>query len=447
MSLFSAMNTAVSGLGAQSKALGSISDNVANSQTVGFKRVDTSFESFVTVSNKDNAAPGTVSARPQYRNSLQGGIEAVESETGLAISGQGFFPVRRQIGEDAGTPTFDGTQYYTRAGDFGPDRNGYLVNSSGHFLDAWPAVQDMTTGVVDVARASTQPVQLAPRSMDPVATRSVTFAANLPSNPPADETGLTSTVEVYDAVGNARRLDLAWTKDAADRWLLDVDAPGSTADPVAGTGGIRFDFGTSGATAGTLVGLSYGDGATPPAAGARVPDAQGAGTDPAYIDLDVDYGYGPQTVRLSLGTFGRADGLTQFAGSGYEVRDVGQDGAPRGNYSSVSISDTGDVQMKYDNGLSRTIARIPLATFANPDALQRTDGQAFTRTMESGEASVSEVGADGAGKIVVGAVERSNVDIAAEFTKLIVAQRAYTANTRIVTASDEMLTETINMKR
>jgi flagellar hook protein FlgE len=105
------------------------------------------------------------------------------------------------------------------------------------------------------------------------------------------------------------------------------------------------------------------------------------------------------------------------------------------------------VVINYDNGQSRVINRVPIVTFNAPDALERVDGQAFQATTESGEARSLDPSSDGAGKMVVGSVERSNVDIASEFTKLITAQRAYTANTRVVTASDEMLRDTLNMTR
>src|SRR5215208_2440623 len=140
-----------------------------------------------------------------------------------------------------------------------------------------------------------------------------------------------------------------------------------------------------------------------------------------------------QTVTLSLGEFGVAQGLTQFAGKELVVRNLEQDGVPLGAYAGISVRDNGDVAVNYDNGQSRVVARVPLVAFNDPDKLQRLDGQAFMRTAESGEARVTDSSSSGVGKLVAGSIERSNVDIATEFTKLIVAQRAYTANTRVVT--------------
>ena len=165
------------------------------------------------------------------------------------------------------------------------------------------------------------------------------------------------------------------------------------------------------------------------------------------MSFDTDLGEGIQTVMLNLGEIGAARGLTQFAAKEFSVRNLAQNGVPPGSYSGLQIGDNGNVSINYDNGQSRVVGRLPLVTFSDPDALQRLDGQAFMRTIESGEARVTDVGTDGAGRLVVGSLEKSNVDIASEFTKLIVAQRAYTANTKVVTTADELLQDTINMKR
>ena len=146
MSLFGAMNTAISGLTAQSSAFGNISDNVANSQTVGYKRVDTNFIDYLTTSTRRHNDPGAVVATPDYVNNVQGTITQTDNPLGLAIAGQGFFAVSQQNGAGEQLPTFNPQQYYTRAGDFQMDKNGYLVNSAGEFLNGWP-VTIQTTGI------------------------------------------------------------------------------------------------------------------------------------------------------------------------------------------------------------------------------------------------------------------------------------------------------------
>ncbi|MCC7283805.1 MAG: flagellar hook-basal body complex protein [Acetobacteraceae bacterium] len=659
MSLFGSMTTAISGLTAQSRSLGHISDNIANSQTIGFKRTDTSFVDLLTTSNPRLHSPGSVVARPDFQNSVQGTIEQVENRTALAVAGQGFFPVTVQNGEENNQPTFDARQFYTRAGDFKLDRNGYMVNSAGYFLKGWAS--DPGTGSPD--RTDLVPIRVSQLVSNPVATSEIQFAANLPADFAANS-NFTSTREIYDSLGNQHSIQFNWNKVANNSWRLDIAAPGSTLDPVgggspipgfndqtintfnvqgtvqpvrqedvvavgavtpgttytltvngtplsytavptdtqtsvrnqlisqvntlsstlgvsaqvesgtelrlranvvgtpysAGTGaslsltndvanvapqpqtdsfimtgtvgeiGDDFTISLSGitggspatrswtysttgsessinavanglaaiinadpdspsvatvsggivtltakslnpiptwtvdtptATNGTIpphLGVTFG--ATPATSGtpvafsmanvgggsATVPANQQSG-DPAWIDIVADYGQGQQTMRIHLGTFGQADGLTQFGGTEYAVRTLSQNGVPQGSFSSLAIRETGDVVVNYDNGQSRVINRVPVVTFNAPDALERVDGQAFQRTIDSGEARALDPQSDGAGKLVVSSIERSNVDIASEFTKLITAQRAYTANTRVVSASDEMLRDTLNMSR
>ena len=167
----------------------------------------------------------------------------------------------------------------------------------------------------------------------------------------------------------------------------------------------------------------------------------------AEINLTADFGLGPQAIDLNLGNFGQANGLTQFAGSSFSPKSLTQNGVAPGSYSGVETEANGDVVVKFDNGQSRTVARVPITTFTNADALQRQNGQAFTATKDSGAPQTLAAGSNGAGSLVVSSVESSNVDIGKEFTKLIVAQRAYSANTKMVTTADDMLQQTLDMKR
>jgi flagellar hook protein FlgE len=169
--------------------------------------------------------------------------------------------------------------------------------------------------------------------------------------------------------------------------------------------------------------------------------------DPAQISFQVDYGDGPQSITLDVGRFNDNRGLTQFQGDDINVTSLLQDGSPQGTFQNVEITSNGDVVANYDNGRRRTIARIPIILFNNPNALSRDSGNVFTETVDSGRARFNDVGLNGAGTLVASSLEGSNVDIADEFTKLIVAQRSYTANTRVITTTDEMLTDTLNMKR
>jgi flagellar hook protein FlgE len=437
MSLFGSLNAAVGGMNAQSAALSSISDNVANSQTVGFKATNTAFVNYLTDSSAMSHSPGAVVARPEYTNSLQGAVTQISSPTALAVSGNGFFAVQRPTGSTG----FSSQPYYTRVGDFTPNSAGYLINSTGYALTGWPATNAQGTQFNPNAAG---PIQISKAPSVPVPTSTVTLAANLPSAPPAGTTSYSSTMQVRDAGGNAHDLTMAWSRvpttppgpvsstnpAVPNQWSLSVTSGGTTVGP------LLVGFGTTAATAGTITSI------TGPAG--TVPVTQSVGN-AANVNLGLNFGLGPQPVTLSLGTFGRTDGITQFAGTDYQVTAQNQNGAAQGNYSSVTVRSSGDVVINYDNGSTAVVARVPLVNFNNPNSLQQQDGQAFTATLDSGNANVVAAGTGGTGKLIVGAQEGSNVDIGAQFTQMIVAQRAYTANTKVVSTANQMMQDTLNM--
>jgi flagellar hook protein FlgE len=436
MSLYSSMNTALSGMNAQSRALGHISDNVANSQTVGFKRTDTNFVSYISESSSDVHRPGTVLARPDFTNQVQGTIEQVENPLALAISGQGFFTAALPIGKtEAGDYRFDARQFYTRAGDFNRNSEGLMVNGSGYVLQGWP----VTDGEVD--KTQLVPIQVQEDVFTPTPTQELTFGGNLAAGGTANQS---TSIQVIDTLGRSRALTLTFAPTVSttdNTWTLSISSPDATPSTI---GSIPIRFGQDGAVDqpdGTLAEFGTGTGLSGSAA------ATGG---LARVTFNADFGQGAQAMVLNLGRFGVAGGLTQFAStaaSGLSVNSFEQDGIPIGAFSSVTTQRNGDVRINYDNGQSRVVARVPITVFKDADRLQHLDGQAFLRTIESGEARIVEAGEDGAGLISVSAVERSNVDIATEFSKLILAQRAYSANTKIVSAVDDLLQETLNMRR
>jgi flagellar hook protein FlgE len=448
MSLFGAINTAVSGLSAQSASFGNISDNVANSQTVGFKEVDTSFSDFITTSTATSNDPGTVVALPNYTNNVQGTITQSEAPLALAIDGQGFFPVSQTIGNsNTGVPTFSTTPAYTRAGDFQMDKNGYLVNTGGDYLNGWSV--NPTTGIVN--RSSIAPIQINQTVFNPVPTGSMTLAANLPATPTAGQP-VSSQVNVYDALGTAHPVILNWNQVAgsANTWTVQLVSPDdqnatptaavtdASGNPVIGT--MDVTFGSDGTI--QNIGTAVSDYGTVGSASAAV-----AGQ-PATFAFSTEFAAGtPQTITLNLGNYNQANGVTQFAGTNYTLRGINQDGVPPGGFSGVTTTSGGEIVVNYTNGQSRTIAQVPLVTFNDPNGLQRQNGQSFTATTLSGNPVTNDAGTNGAGTLVTGSIESSNVDIATQFTKLIVAQQAYSANAKSVTTANQMLQDTINMIR
>jgi len=669
MSIFGSLTTAITGLTAQSRAMGNISENIANSQTVGFKRVDSNFSNLVVQSDSRLNSPGGVVAAPNYTTGLQGTVRQVQTATNIAVTGQGMFSVVRAPDDSLRNVSLPGTTtpitptttsqevLYTRDGTFELNRDRYLVNSSGYALRGWTS--DPTTGQPN--RTDLTPIQLTNVLDNPVSTNSINMVANLPTNPPRDVALPPSTVQIFDNLGNPQTLSVNFLRNASNQYLMRISAPGSGSQPTGGTiatpiaasafttnslaaavapvaqvstatlgpativagrtftvniGGSAYSYtlngteaslqavanqlagqinadsnslgqvtstaagvltiqaktpgtpfsisvsGTGGATptsatgtanvvgvnqqdsilltgttgrvgdvfnftfdvpalsfnytttgfetdmgsiaqqvaalingnssspatavangaqivltaktpttpvyvptlnydgtqGGVFQGILLNFGSSPPLTGALTAMAnQGAAVTlppnftsgaPAYVDITLNYpGAGAQAVRLNLGTFQRADGLTQFAGDTVTVRTLNQNGFARGVFRDISISENGDVVANYDNGRNRIVARVPLTLFNNPDALQRSTGNVFRETVDSGQPRSIDAGSGGAGSIVPSAVESSNVDIADEFTKLIVTQRAYSANTRVVTTTDEMLQETLGMKR
>ena len=228
MSLLGAMNTAISGLTAQSSSFGNIADNVANSQTVGYKEVETSFTDYLTTSTPATNEPGAVVASPIYDNNVQGTVTQSANPLGLAIAGQGFFAVSQPNGQLNNIPTFNPQQYYTRAGDFQLNGTGYLVNSDGDYLNGWSV--NSATGVAN--QNSLAPIQVTQTVFNPVPTTNVSLSANLPATPATNALGvptpISSDITVYDSLGSPHVINLQWaqtTTGTGNDWTVTVVSP------------------------------------------------------------------------------------------------------------------------------------------------------------------------------------------------------------------------------
>jgi flagellar hook protein FlgE len=441
MSLFGAINTAISGLTAQSSAFGNISEDVANSQTVGFKRVDTSFVDYLTTSTATDNEPGAVVAQPEYINNVQGSVTQTDNPLGIAIAGQGFFAVSQPTGQSNGVPTFNPQQFYTRAGDFTMNSTGYLVNSAGQYLNGW--VVNPSTGVSN--QNALVPIQVSQSTYNPVATSTVTLSANLPATPTAGTATtaapLSSQITVYDALGTAHAVTLNWSQNAPNDWNVQVSVPDSTTGTTdAGTADVQFGaLSTNAVPEGTIGQIT---------ASTTDPGITTAGYiagQPATLQFTTNFGSGAQTIQLNLGDYGGTAGVTQYAGSAYSLLGLTQNGVPPGSFSGVTTQANGNVVVNYNNGQTRTIAQVPLVTFNAPNSLQSQNGQAFTATPASGSPLAEAASTNGAGNLVIGSVEGSNVDIATEFSNLIVAQQAYSANSKVVITANQMLQATLQM--
>ncbi len=435
MSLFGALNIGVAGLDANSAAMTVTSSNIANVNTVGYKASDSDFSTLLSSAMSGGGESSVVASSSQNVTS-QGTINSASSPTDLAISGNGFFVVNNT----ATNSTAASGNLYTRAGDFAPDANGNLVNSSGDYLMGWPLDSN---GTLPTDLNTLQPVNTSSLSGKAQATTSITLAANLQSSS-TEDTSYTAgdmtngtvtpdferTVDVYDSQGGSQPLDISYVKTGANTWAYEVSYSGSASNitgtnPIA-TGTMSFN------TDGTL-------------ATADTSSATPTGSLNVTIPWSAASGLASQTVSLNMGTVGGSNGVTQFD-SASTLTSATVDGNLFGSLSGVTVGSGGVVTANFSNGLSQKIYQVPIATFANADGLTAVSGNAYQASQNSGAAVISSPGTGGAGSISANSLEASTVDLATEFTNLITTQRAYEASSKIVTTAAQMLDQLMQMQ-
>ena len=432
MSITSAMNTGVSGLFANSVAVQRISENIANANTVGYKR---SFAQMVTSTTGGNGSSSGVNANLTNEVSIGGNLLSTATATDLAISGEGFFVVS----SDAATA--NGSDFrLPRAGSFRPDAQGNLVNAAGYFLTGYRYDAAGTLPLRDQSSfQQLQTVNIADIALSAEASTAMSVSGNLPSQ----ETGaatpgapFVSSSAFFTPLGDDTRLSLSWQPTAtANRWDLSIsDETG------AAYGTVTVDFADSGASAGAPLAWSGAVSTAVAPAGFAFDTATGVAT------LTIDNGAAPQTLDIRLGAPGSHDGITQFAGD-FTPQDFTVDGSPVSNVARTEIDDRGDLYAVYENGTRKAVYRVPVATVTNPDGLTTVDGNAWQLSRNSGAVTVLDAGQGGAGAMRAGNLEGSNVDIARELTDMIQVQRAYSSNAKIITTADQMLEEATHLKR
>ncbi len=435
MSIYTALRAGVSGLTANSSALAVISDNIANVNTVGYKRSGVDFSALVNAQNSNTTYnAGGVLPLTRQQISLQGSLEQSRSPTDLAISGDGFFivsPSNQQLSNG-------GSVLFTRAGSFTIDANGYMVNAQGLFLQGWPVNSDGSVVSSPTSLSAIEPVNISGVGGLAEPTESVGINANLNSDQAnyagayaagdmADGTvspHFESSLEVFDSLGAPRTIAFGFLKTGPNTWQVEAYArPNTNITGGAGTGGLLATGTLNFNADGTVNSVTGTIGST-----FTIPWAASTGAAPQDIDLDL------------------TTGMTQFAKS-FGVTSVTADGVPPGDLVGLILEGDGFLTAQFSNGRARALYQVPLATFLNPNGLAPDQGGAFRTTLESGLYNINSSNAGGAGRIVSGALEASNVDLAAEFTNLITTQRAYSAASRIITTADQMLEELLQIKR
>ena len=478
-----AMNSAISGLNSFQTAINYISDNVANSQTAGFKRIDANFSSFVSTSSQRFFNPGGVTARPTFVNDLQGTIIQNASPTAIAIAGAGWLPVQDGT-STAGGLTGNSITQFTRRGDFSLDQNSFMVNGSGKFLFA-RSVPRPTTAVPNPTpnQGPLVAVQINQSQLPALASTLAVYAANIPANAAAGTVYNGGTITITDANGAAQPASVTWynrttaggtlpgvaasatTGTAAiaasaagttPQWRAVITMPTSSAN---GPESIALDF-NFGTTVGTNAGLLASIVSSGSTNAATLSAAITAGTGRAVLSysapglaaapvqsVNVEFGTPNTASPTTASTVATPGGTSQFGGTSISISAISANGYAAGTYNGTGIDTSGNVYTTYTNGQRLIQYQIALGTFNNPKGLVRQNGEAFLDDPSAGFIGFNASQQGGAGGVNPNSIENSNVDIGAEFTKMIVAQRSYSANARMITTADEMLQEVVNLKR
>jgi flagellar hook protein FlgE len=398
----------ISGLRAHQTMLDVTGNNIANVNTAGFKSSQVQFQDTLSqvLTNAGAAQPGVGGTNPAQvglgvkvagitTNFQQGASQLTNRQTDMMISGDGFFVVEK-----------GGEQLYYRAEAFSFDALGQLVTPDGGMVQGWAA---NGAGNIDLNSPLTALRLPVSTLMGAEATSRSTFEGNLPYDA-AVGTVLNRQVDVYDGTGAPHSMNLAFTRlntGTGGDWSIT----GTVAGTSSTTGPVTMSFNTDGTLASSPV-----------------------------VTFPADGTVGTQLITVDMAN------LTGFAAL-ETVAAADQDGRAAGGLQSFAINSDGTLLGSFSNGLKQAIGRVAIGNFGNPSGLEKSGSSLYRPTVNSGDAQVGAAGSGGRGSLSGGSLEMSNVDLSAEFTNLIVAQRGFQANSRVITTSDEVLQELVNLKR
>jgi flagellar hook protein FlgE len=473
MSISSSLYSGISGLNTLGNSMAVIGDNIANVNTVAFKSSRATFQDMLSQSVSVAAGTSQVGRGVRLSNIsasfTQGSFENTGEATDLAIGGNGFFMLKAVGSAD---------QYYTRAGQFTFDQFGYLVNPEGYVLQGWAL--DSTTGQDTGAITD---ILLTSFSSPPQATSLMELSTNLDSrlgqemapgtsltsgwdaanSPPIGNTAYEyqTSMSVHDSVGSTHALSLYFDRTAtANEYEFIVtsdpakDANAAAKGAMAGLylrGTISYD------TSGNMVSYAALEAKDPGDAVTWSNLVAGGSIGPnSYPAFDVDFGQGPQSIEMNLGllwdvgtgTWTRDANFTstQYASAPTTISQA-QNGYGAGFLQNVTVDTDGAIEGRYSNGQVTPLFRVALANFNNPWAFTKIGGNLYAENQRTGAPATGHPGTNGLGSIASNALEQSNVDLADQFVKMITIQRGFQANSRIITTTDTMLQELINLKR
>ncbi|MFA3919994.1 flagellar hook protein FlgE [Ruegeria sp. 2012CJ15-1] len=432
MSISSSLNAGVAALSANANRLATISDNIANASTFGYKRVETDFHSMVTSSSGGTYSAGGVRTTNRRLIDQAGSIVSTSNATDLAIRGRGMLPVRHTSEiSDAGSSQM----LLTTTGSFRTDEQGYLVTESGLVLLGWPAAADgsMPSYPRDTSEGL-QPIQMGVNQVSGSPTTRMGLRMNLPAT--ATEAGAAGdsqplSVEYFDNLGKSEnvQIELVPTVPAtgvSNEWTM-----------------ILRDTASGGATIGEYT-LTFDDSRTAGGTLASVTAVSGGAYDPATGSLVVSVAGGP--MEINIGLLGDTDGISQLSDTFAPVSTT-KDGSAVGTMTKVEIDENGYVYAFFDSGISQRVYQVPLVDLPNPNGMFSLDQQTYAPSRESGTYFLWDAGDGPTGDMVSFAREESKTDIATELTAMIQTQRAYSTSAKVIQTVDEMLQETTNIKR
>lgn len=420
MSLNGMMRTSVSGMNGQASRLSTVADNIANANTNGYKRVTNEFYAQVIDAGTGVYESGSISNNIRNEISRQGPIRGSTNPTDLAIEGSGFFVLETETGEN----------YLTRAGAYNVNGEGFLVNGNDQYLMGYDIA---ATGAAPVANGygglvridvGSQALQANPSSQGTFVpnleeSAAIVVPANLPSaNAGTAEYSSRSSLILFDNLGNERQVDMYFTKTGAGAWEVAVY---NTADADVTSGNFPY---TSGAL--TTQALTF-----------DLSTGYIAGGGPVSIGFTVPSG-GAMTIDMT--------GISQLAEQ-YTIVTAQMDGSAPASVDRVEIDSEGVIHGIYENGYSSPLFQLALATVPAPDNLKRLPGTNFSATIGSGDVLVGVANSAGFGSVHSGALEESNVDMAAELTIMIESQRSYTANSKVFQTGSELMEVLVNLAR
>jgi len=430
--MLTSLYTAISGMNANGSSLSVISDNIANMNTVGFKKSVVSFGDILSQTFSGITGTYQIGRGVIVNNVIgiftSGQLESTTNVLDLAIDGDGFFIVND-----------NGSKVFTRAGQFNVNKDGKIVNSYGGVLQGYLAdvfgnitgnIGDLSISATHVPASQTTQTKIIVNlsAQDKILTQPFTLDANGDgiSNDPANY-NYSMNVIVYDSQGGQHNVTLYFVKTNANVWDVhyvyeDPSNPGQFID--AGTQVLSFnnDGTLNNDNSSTSISFNFGSNVSSPQV------------------VVFDYGTGTSEGGTGL------EGTTQYA-SNYSIANVLQNGYASGTLLNIGIDSAGNINGVYSNGQTKILGRIALARFNNPSGLKKLGKNLYSASAESGNPIISYPETSGLGRILSNTLELSNVDLAEEFVKMITAQRGFQANSRVIITTDELMQELVNLKR